>query len=166
MAKETGLENIIVTPQFVKQWDDTWDVVVNKNFWNKPINYHFNSNIYFDSLPQLEEIQVKEIPSFKFAGGWFTLISKSLLNEVGIPESFGHYGLEDTFVMACSFMMRQKGKLVSQFILENLIVGENHKNRTNQTIKKYISAKDKKEEFKKIAHSNWETEISLFNNKI
>ena len=166
MAKETGLENIIVTPQFVKQWDDTWDVVVNKNFWNKPINYHFNSNIYFDSLPQLEEIQVKEIPSFKFAGGWFTLISKSLLNEIGIPESFGHYGLEDTFVMACSFMMRQKGKLVSQFILENLIVGENHKNRTNQTIKKYISAKDKKEEFKKIAHSNWETEISLFNNKI
>lgn len=166
MAKETGLENIIVTPQFVKQWDDTWDVVVNKNFWNKPINYHFNSNIYFDSLPQLEEIQVKEISSFKFAGGWFTLISKSLLNEVGIPESFGHYGLEDTFVMACSFMMRQKGKLVSQFILENLIVGENHKNRTNQTIKKYISAKDKKEEFKKIAHSNWETEISLFNNKI
>jgi hypothetical protein len=68
--------------------------------------------------------------------------------------------------MACSFMMRQKGKLVSQFILENLIVGENHKNRTNQTIKKYISVKDRKEEFKKIAHSNWETEISLFNNKI
>ena len=166
MAKETGLENIIVTPQFVKQWDDTWDVVVNKNFWNKPTNYHFDSNIYVDSLPQLEEIQVKEIPSFKFAGGWFTLISKSLLNEIGIPESFGHYGLEDTFVMACSFMMRQKGKLVSQFILENLIVGENHKNRTNQTIKKYISVKDRKEEFKKIAHSNWETEISLFNNKI
>jgi len=166
MAKETGLENIIVTPQFVKQWDNTWDVVVNKNFWNKQINYHLDSNIYFDSLPQLEEIQVKEIPSFKFAGGWFTLISKSLLNEVGIPESFGHYGLEDTFVMACSFMMRQKGKLVSQFILENLIVGENHKNKTNQTIKKYISAKDRKEEFKKIAHSNWETEISLFNNKI
>jgi hypothetical protein len=166
MAKETGLENIIVTPQFVKQWDNTWDVVVNKNFWNNQINYHLNSNIYFDSLPQLEEIEVKEIPSFKFAGGWFTLISKSLLNEVGIPESFGHYGLEDTFVMACSFMMRQKGKLVSQFILENLIVGENHKNKTNQTIKKYISAKDRKEEFKKIAHSNWETEISLFNNKI
>jgi hypothetical protein len=166
MAIQTGLENIIVTPQFVKQWDNTWDVVVNKNFWNVPINYHFDSNIYFDSLPQLEEIQVKEIPSFKFAGGWFTLISKSLLNEIGIPESFGHYGLEDTFVMACSFTMRQKGKLVSQFILENLIVGENHKNRTNQTIKKYISAKDKKEEFKKIAHSNWEREISLFNNKI
>jgi hypothetical protein len=166
MANETGLENIIVTPQFVKQWDNTWDVVVNKNFWNNQINYHLNSNIYFDSLPQLEEIEVKEIPSFKFAGGWFTLISKSLLNEVGIPESFGHYGLEDTFVMACSFMIRQKGKLVSQFILENLIVGENHKNKTNQTIKKYISAKDRKEEFKKIAHSNWETEISLFNNKI
>ena len=50
--------------------------------------------------------------------------------------------------------------------LENVIVGEIHKSRANNTIKKYISVKDKKEEFKKIAHSNWETEISLFNNKI
>lgn len=165
MAKNANLENIIVTPEFVKQWDNTWDVVVNKNFWNKPINYHFDSNIYLDSLPQFEEISVKEISTFKFAGGWFTLISKSLLNEIGIPESFGHYGLEDTFVMACSFMMQRSGKQVSQFVLENLIVGENHKNRTNNTIKKYISTKDRKEEFKQIAHSNWETELKKFNEK-
>jgi hypothetical protein len=165
MVNQSGLENSIITPQFVKQWDNTWDVVVNKAFWNEPINYHFQSNIYFDSLPQLQEIEIKEIPTFKFAGGWFTLISKSLLNEIGVPESFGHYGLEDTFVMVCSSIMKQKGKSVSQFVLENLIVGENHKNRTNQTIKKYISSIDKKEEFKKIAHSNWETEINLFKNK-
>jgi hypothetical protein len=61
--------------------------------------------------------------------------------------------------------MKTKGKQVSQFILENLIVGENHKNRTNNTIKKYISTKDRKEEFKQIAHSNWEKEIEKFNEK-
>jgi hypothetical protein len=165
MAKQSGIENIIVTPEFVKQWDGTWDVVTNKNFLNKPINYHLDSNIYYDSLPQLEEISIKEISTFKFAGGWFTLISKSLLNEIGIPESFGHYGLEDTFVMACSFIMKQKGKQVSQFVLENLIVGENHKNKTNNTIKKYICIKDRKEEFKQIAHSNWEMELKKFNEK-
>jgi prephenate dehydrogenase len=43
--------------------------------------------------------------------------------------------------------------------------GEIHKNRTNETIKKYISSKNRKEEFKQIAHSNWEKEISLFNKK-
>jgi hypothetical protein len=124
-----------------------------------------DSNIYYDSLPQLEEVGVKEIPTFKFAGGWFTLISKSLLNEIGIPESFGHYGLEDTFVMACSSIMKQKGKQVSQFVLENMISGEIRKNRTNNTIKKYILSKDRKEEFKQIAHSNWELEINNFINK-
>jgi hypothetical protein len=165
MAKQSNLENIIVTPEFVKQWDNTWDVVTNKNYLNKPINYHLDSNIYYDSLPQLEEVAVKEIPTFKFAGGWFTLISKSLLNEIGIPESFGHYGLEDTFVMACSSIMKQKGKQVSQFVLENMISGEIRKNRTNNTIKKYILSKDRKEEFKQIAHSNWELEINNFINK-
>jgi hypothetical protein len=166
MAKESGLDNIIVTPQFVKQWDDTWDVVANKKYLNYPINSHLTLDIYNESLPQLEEVGIQEIPTFKFAGGWFTLISNSLLTKIGVPDSFGHYGLEDTFVMVCSSIMKQRGEQVSQFVLENVIVGEIHKTRTNNTLKKYISAKDKKEEFKKIAHSNWETEISLFNNKI
>ena len=166
MIKSEGLNNIIVTPQFVKQWDNTWDIIANKKYWNEPINYHLNCNIYEEGLPQLEEVSVTQINGFKFAGGWFTLLSRDLLDTIGIPESFGHYGLEDTFVMACSYMMVQKGKPVSQFMLENLIAGEIHKNRTNNTIKKYLSIKDRKEEFKQIAHSNWENEISIFNNKL
>lgn len=165
MIKEQGLDMFVITPQFVKQWDNTWDVVTNKNYWNEPINYHLNCNIYKEGLPQLEEISVTQINQLKFAGGWFTLISKSLLDRVGIPESFGHYGLEDTFIMACGSLLTQKGEKVGQFILENLIVGENHKNRPNESIKKYLSIKNKKEEFKQIAHSNWENEISLFLNK-
>jgi hypothetical protein len=61
--------------------------------------------------------------------------------------------------------MRQKGKSVSQFILENLIVGEIHKSRTNNTIKKFIASKDKKLEFKQIAEDNFEKELNLFNNR-
>jgi hypothetical protein len=165
MAKAAGLYNVVVTPQFVKQWDSTWDIIANKKYINYPINYHLNCNIYKEGLPELSELSVTQVNGFKFAGGWFTLISKDLLNRVGVPESFGHYGLEDTFIMACSYMMQQKGEQVSQFVLENLIVGENHLNRANESIKKYIKSIDKKEEFKKIAHSNWETEINLFNKK-
>lgn len=165
MIKQSGIDMFVVTPQFVKQWDNTWDVVTNKNYWNQPINYHLNCDIYNEGLPQLEEVNISQINQLKFAGGWFTLISKSLLDRVGIPESFGHYGLEDTFIMVCGMIMSQKGESVSQFILENLIIGENHKNRPNQVIKKYLSIKDKKEEFKQIAHSNWESEINKFNQK-
>lgn len=162
MIKNTGMDMFVVTPQFVKQWDNTWDIVANKNYWNEPINYHLNCNIYKEGLPQLEEVTVSQINGLKFAGGWFTLISKPLLDKVGIPESFGHYGLEDTFVMVCGSLIAQRGENVGQFVLENLIIGENHKNRPNQTIKKYLSVKDRKEEFKQIAHSNWEAEIKKF----
>jgi hypothetical protein len=165
MVKATGIDDFIVTPQFVKQWDNTWDIVANKNYWNKPLDYHLDSNIYQDSLPQLEDIEVKEINNFKFAGGWFTLLSKSLLDKTDVPESFGHYGLEDTYIMWCCEIMRKRGNIVSQFVLENLIVGEIHKNRTNNTIKKFISSKNRKLEFKKIAEDNFQKELNLFNNR-
>ena len=165
MIKESGFEDIIVTPEFVKQWDNTWDMVANKNYWNYPLNYHLDANIYKDSIPVFDEIQIKELVGYKFAGGWFTLISKSILDKTGIPESFGHYGLEDTFVMICCGIMKKNGIEVSQFILENLIVGEIHKNRTNKTIKTYLSNIDRKEEFKKIAESNFNNELIAFNNK-
>lgn len=165
MIKKSNIDMFVVTPQFVKQWDNTWDVVTNKNYRNEPINYHLNCDIYKEGLPQLEEVAITQINQLKFAGGWFTLISKKLLDRVGIPEAFGHYGLEDTFIMVCGMIMSQRGETISQFVMENLIVGENHKNRVNQSIKKFLSIKDRKEEFKNIAHSNWENEINLFNNK-
>jgi hypothetical protein len=165
MIKAAGMDMFVVTPQFVKQWDNTWDIVTNKIYWNQPINYHLNCDIYKEGLPQLEEVIVSQINQLKFAGGWFTLISKGLLNKIGIPELFGHYGLEDTFIMACGSVLSQRGENVGQFVLENLIVGENHKNRVNQSIKKYLSIRDRKEEFKQIAHSNWELEIQKFYEK-
>jgi hypothetical protein len=165
MVKESGLDMFVVTPQFLKQWDNTWDVVANKKYWNHPLNYHLEADTYDEVLPQLEEVNVSEINTFKFAGGWFTLISRELLEKVGVPESFGHYGLEDTFIMFCSLMMKQKGEAVSQFVIENIIANEIHKNRTNQTIKNYISSIDKKQEFKKVAEENFEKELNNFNNK-
>jgi hypothetical protein len=166
MIKSDNIDMFVITPQFVKQWDNTWDVIVNKNYWNMPFDYYKNNNVFADCLPQFDTVNVKKLETFKFAGGWFTLISKSLIDKISVPESFGHYGLEDTFIMVCSSMMVNKGIDVHQFMIENLICGENHKNRPNDSVKKYISSKDRKEEFKKIAESNWNTEISLFNNKI
>ena len=162
MIKQSGIDNFIVTPQFVKQWDTTWDVVVNENYLSYPLNYHESANVYIDGLPQLQEINVKEIETIKFAGGWFTLLPKTLLNKIGIPESLGHYGLEDTFVSECSKIMKSKGDNVSQFVLENLIIGESYTNRPNQTIKKYITSKSKKQEFTKIATDNFPNELKNF----
>lgn len=166
MLKGDEIDMYVITPQFVKQWDNTWDVIVNKNYWNHPTDYYKTTNIFSDCLPQFDNVNVIKSETFKFAGGWFTALSKKLLDTIGVPESFGHYGLEDTYIMVCSTFMKNKGIDVSQFILENLICGEIHTNRVNETIKKYIASKDRKEEFRKTAESNWQKEILLFNQKM
>jgi hypothetical protein len=160
--KESNVDLFVLTPQFVKQWDNTWDVVVNDRFLSHPIDYELVADIYKDTLPDIGEIEVKPIHTFKFAGGWFTLISKDLLSKTGVPESLGHYGLEDTFVIECCNILRSQGTEVFQFILENHIIGESYIHRPNETIKKYISNISKKEEFTKIAHTNFPIELNKF----
>jgi hypothetical protein len=160
--KESNIDLFVLTPQFVKQWDNTWDVLVNKAFLNHPIDYELVADVYKDTLPDIGEIEVKPIPTFKFAGGWFTLITKDLLSKTGVPESLGHYGLEDTFVIECCNILRNQGIEVFQFILENHIIGESYTHRPNETIKKYISNISKKEEFTKIAHTNFPIELNKF----
>jgi hypothetical protein len=160
--KESSIDLFILTPQFVKQWDNTWDVLVNKAFLNHPIDYELVADVYKDTLPDIGEIEVKPVPTFKFAGGWFTLLSKDLLSKTDIPESLGHYGLEDTYVTECCKILKNLNKHVFQFILENHIIGESYTHRPNETIKKYISNISKKEEFTKVAHANFKIELNKF----
>ena len=96
ILSSNGPNMFVITPEFVKQWDDTWDVVVNKKYHLAKVNYHLTADIYKESLEDMGEINIVELPYLKFAGGWFTLITKPLLDRTGVPESFGHYGLEDT----------------------------------------------------------------------
>ena len=165
LAKSNGLDMVVVTPEFVKQWDDTWDIIVNKKYHIAGFDYYKKTDIQRDALLSSDEVGIIEIPTFKFAGGWFTLISKSILDRTGIPESFGHYGLEDTFVMFCCEIMKRRGENVSQLVIENLIAGEIHKSRTNNTIKSFIASKDRKEEFRRIAEQNFNLELNNFNNR-
>jgi hypothetical protein len=162
MLKEGGIDNFVVTPQFVKQWDNTWDIIVNERFWNEPLNYHEGADVYEDTLPEYGEAGVKEIQSIKFAGGWFTCLSGELLRKTGIPESFGHYGLEDTYVTECMNIMKSQNDYISQFIIENLVIGESYTQRPNETIKSFISSKNRKAEFTKIATDNFRNELKNF----
>jgi len=162
----SNLENFIITPEFVRQWDSSWDVLVNPQFLSKPLMYHESADVYKDTLPDIGMPEVKVINTFKFAGGWFTLISAKLLNSIGIPQSLGHYGLEDNFVIECSKHLVQKGVSVNQFILKNHIIGESYTHRPNETVKKFISSKSKKDEFTKVAHQNFPIELNKFINSL
>ena len=156
----------IITPELVRIWDDSWDVLVNEQFIDEPFDYNQTNDPYKDSGIKgdisIEVVLNSNSPQsrFKFAGGWFTCISGALLQRIGIPESFGHYGFEDTFVMVCSEkLMRETDIQITQFKVKNLVVCENYKYRDNHHYLNGLSAFDRREEFKKIANDNWQTEV-------
>ena len=155
----------IITPEIVRIWDNTWDCLVNDEFIDKPLDYHKTNDPYQDCGIK-GDVTVTSVyntssgqPRFKFAGGWFTCISGDLLRRIGIPESLGHYGLEDTFIMNGAHELLKLGEETHQFKLKNVVVCENYKYRDNTYLTSQLKVINRKEEFLKVAHDNYQSEM-------
>lgn len=163
-----GHKYYILTPEIVKIWDDTWDSITNKSYKEKPLKYHLTADIFKDTAPNTDVDVVRTVEPvghFKFAGGWLTMISSPLAELVQIPESLGHYGLEDLFVMeACNIL--QSKIPITQFVLRNVIVAENHKYRDDSYITNLICPYDKKDDYRKIAWENITSELNKYNKDV
>jgi hypothetical protein len=153
-ALETNnITEFVITPEIVRQWDDTWDCLVNDNFINKPLGYQAQNNPHIDSQITQEDFELIEVrntsfgqPYMKFAGGWFTVLSKKLLELTPFPANYGHYGLDDTYIMWAAQILNKPN--IKQFKLKNLIVCENYFDRIT-TYKDKIEFIDRREEYKK-----------------
>jgi hypothetical protein len=165
-AVEYSYSEFVISPEIVRQWDSTWDCLVNDKFINKPIGYQATNNPQVDTvfqdgkLPTLVPIKNNALgqPYMKFAGGWFTLISSELLNRIPFPDGYSHYGYEDTYLMWGAQVL-QDPKII-QFKLKNIVVCENYHDRYT-SFDGMISFIDKREEYKK--HNQSLMEIGLQN---
>lgn len=155
----------VLTPQITPMWDDSWSVLVNQNYIHEPPGEGFRIRDPYNYAQCFGDVSIKPINVFKFGGGLATVLSVPLAKYIGLPESMGSYGLEDTYIMSCASIMKQKGIKVQQFILENEVVIEDHLFRFNP-YKDYLCSIDKREEFKKIAHNNFQEEINKFGNSL
>ena len=162
--KDAGHTNFIVTPQFVKQWDSSWDSIVHPHFSNSPLMYHEEADIIGDALYEYGEMSLAPVNGFKFAGGWCTLLSNDLLSFIGVPESLGHYGLEDTYITTICDVLQKVNHQSNprQYMITNLVVGENYRYRTNKHLKNAVHGTGKKEEFRAIATKNFPNEVQQF----
>ena len=158
------LEYYIITPQITRQWDDSWDIIVNKNLLDRKLNDNLTADVFDLGLTSFGDVGLRPIENFKAAGGWCTVISNDLLELTGIPESFGHYGLEDTYVLVCADLLRRMGRKErpQQFVIDNLVVGENHKYQTYEYLKNQIKSIDKKDQFRQIATQHFNEEVNKF----
>jgi hypothetical protein len=162
-AKAIKDKYYIISPQISKLWDYTWDVISSEHYKNE--DYGFEKIIDPFSLLNTSYGDISLIPLnvFKFGGGWFNVISADLLKLTDIPDSFGPYGIDDTYVMYCCEIMKHMNP--KQYVMNNLLVAENYKYRNNPYTN-YLSIIDKKEEFRKKAEINFQTELNKFHEKI
>jgi hypothetical protein len=163
-SKNITSEYFIISPQITKLWDSTWDILVNEQYQHFPYNTEKTIDPYSVILSNTN-FSLIPINNFKFGGGWFNLISTNLLKLTDIPDSLNPYGPDDTYVMACCSLMKQKGFNVQQYMVENLIVAENYKHRTNP-YSNYIKYIDNKDNYRLESIMNLSSEITKFNNRI
>ena len=163
---ENITKKYVISPECVKIWDTTWDCLVNENFLNKEVGYCRINNPFIDA-GQHGEIGVETLlndvpgqPRMKFGGGWFNCLSKELLDRVPLPESMGHYGPDDTFIMWASEKLNQNGEQIYQFKLKNYVVCENYIYRDRTHYDKLIKRIDRKEEFRNQANQSFSIEIN------
>lgn len=159
-------EYYVITPQVTRQWDTSWDVLVNTKLLTRELNDNLTANVFELGLQELGPISLKPIRGFKAAGGWGTIISNKLLKLIGIPESLGHYGLEDTYVLTCAEMLQSSQKVdILQVVLDNILVCENHSGQDTTYLKRMVKGIDKKDYFRQIATQNFHTELERFYNE-
>ena len=164
-AKTINNEYYIISPQTPKLWDYTWDVLVNEYYSKNDYGFEKVFNPYDVLVAEYGDVELIPINTFKFGGGWFNLISNSLLKKTDIPDSFGAYGIDDTYVMYCCDIMKSKAMDVNQYIIRNIVVAENYKYRINP-YSSYLNVIDKKQEFKSKAESQFKNELNKFYEKI
>lgn len=68
MLLENGVEYFVLTPQITRQWDETWDVIVNKGLLNRQLNDNLTADVFDLGLTPAGNVGLRPIENFK--AGW------------------------------------------------------------------------------------------------
>lgn len=148
-------------PRMVRLWDSTWDCIVHPDFLSKELNYHLTHDPNMTRAQLKQEIRAQQLDGLKFSGGWFTLYSKEFFDFVGIPESLGGYGAEDTYVGFASVIARQNGFSIDTYNLEGVYISEDYLYR-DPTYGGQIKLFDVQKQMRERAEKNVPDELNKF----
>jgi len=169
-AKSIKNQYYILSPQLPKLWEPSWDVLVNENYINKPFEDSTCEKYTTDQFEVFTrdygDIEVVPINTFKMGGGWFNLISSNLLAYTDIPDSFGPYGLDDTFVIDACKIMKSLNMDVQQYVLKNLVVTQSYQYELHHVYKNYLKFNIKQKQiFAANAQKSYQDEINKFSER-
>ena len=137
----------ILSPSIPRWWDETWDVIVDSSLKEKPLGYAHSEEALKNAYSQkVEKVSAIQLSTLKFGCGMHTLYSKEFWGLVGIPDSFGGYGPEDTYGMMAGAVSTRFGYNVQQFVLDGCYITEDYINNKPAFSDK-VKRIDKKREF-------------------
>jgi hypothetical protein len=144
-VKETT-PHYIITPEYVKLWDNSWDVLTNDHFIDKPNTpfYVLVNDPVDDSMQIYGDVSLEPLNGFKFGGGWMTLFSKKLLDYIEFPKDIYGYGAIDTLIMEFSNYI----PAAKQFKVKNLVIAEDRKYVGKSVYSSYIKSIDRREDYR------------------
>jgi hypothetical protein len=157
----------IVSPSLPKWWDSSWDELCHSQYTDKPYGYATDSDEVVNgaSTQSITNINARQTQKIKFGCGMHTLYSKSFWELVGIPESFGGYGPEDTYGMSAAEVAIKLGYDIKQFVMDGVYITENYRERTPSFDGK-IKSIDRKQEFYDKARSLGQHEVINFGREL
>lgn len=161
LAVKEATPHYIITPEYVKMWDNSWDVLTNHAFINKSNNpfYVLVNDPVDDCMPVYGEVGLEPLQGFKFGGGWMTLFSKKLLDYIDFPKDIYGYGAIDTFIMEFSNYI----PAAKQFKVKNLVITEDRKYVGKSVYSSYIKNIDRREEYKQ---ESWDKMVHHMQKKL
>jgi hypothetical protein len=163
---EIQSEYYIITPQIFQLWDSSWDVISHPDYRNVPRdNKQWLQNPYqvFEHEPQ--DVKLLKSPYIKFGGGWFNIFNKKLLELIDIPDSLGHYGLDDTFVAESANILKNNNYDIEQYIINDIIVKEDRVYRT-YSMNKFISLNQNQNKMRNNSQKSYNFEVQKFKNRV
>lgn len=160
-------DTYIISPSLPKWWDDSWDYLTHFEYKDKPLGTAMDDkDVMLGAKTQkITQIIARQIPTIKFGCGMHTLYSKSFWELVGIPESFGGYGPEDTYGMEAAKVALKLGHDIKQIVLDGVYITEDYINRVPSFSDK-IKPIDKKKEFYDKANALGRQEVTNFASKL
>jgi hypothetical protein len=137
-TKNIDSEYFILSPQLIRYWDSSWDVLTNKKYLSEPFNHRdYFESFSLDSECSNNETMIMSNPDrIKFGAGWFTLFSSSVFKKIPLPKELGSYGPDDTYIAECANRSH-----VIQYILSGQVVTEVGKLYQTNYIKPLLNVK-------------------------
>jgi len=126
-ARQIKSKYFIITPETYKLWDNTWDVLTNKQYLDVPYNEWDQVDIFDirDSLKNSSnEIILDPSNKSKWAG-WFDLYNKEMFeNLCPIQDDWKGYGPHDWYSLMVTEYAKSQGVDFQQYILRGQTIFE------------------------------------------